>query len=349
MRILIAFLVFCISGVCSSSPISHISHISLHNPHISNNFLYTFTSSSKHMYYSVLFNASVAIHNPYLHNTTILEFPSITHNSEFHIGAVAANPHTNLISVIANAAAAFSTQGKDVSGTNNLMLLDPANYKEIYRLNLTETTKGTYGGFQDVEFDERGNIYVVGSFPASILRIEGGGNGTSNQSQSQVVVNEWYKSTAPTAKNGMAGLAVHNDILLANDNAGATNSSLVKFDMALPKGTPVPIPISNNRSIAGTDAIHLPSRYNGTVLLAAVDASGVEVLRSKDGRWDAAEGLGLVSNKVKAAEGAFVTGTVQIGTRVFMIEEFFADVQPGTRERFPLVDITEEVERLMRP
>jgi hypothetical protein len=50
-------------------------------------------------------------------------------------------------------------------------------------VNLTETTQGVYGAFQDVEFDGRGNVYVVGTYPSSILRVEG--NGTR--------VNEWYR------------------------------------------------------------------------------------------------------------------------------------------------------------
>ena len=271
-----------------------------------------------------------------------MEFPRITHNPEFHIGGVAANPKTNLINVVVDAAAAFATGGKDVSGTNYLLLLDPVSKQEIYRLNLTETSKGAYGGFQDLEFDARGNVYVVGSFPASILRVETVG-GDSN-----VTVTEWFKSPAASSKNGMAGLAVHGDILLGNDSGGLTSSSLVKFDTRQAKGVPVAVPISNNRTISNTDAIQLPPRYNGTVLLAASPGSGVEVLRSKDGKWDQADGLGLISNRVPEANGGFVTATVQIGQRVFMVEEFFGDgASGGNRTVFPFVDITDGLDKLV--
>lgn len=112
-------------------------------------------------------------------------------------------------------------------------------------MNLTETTKGTYGGFQDVEFDRDGNVYVVGTFPSSILRVED--NGTK--------VNEWFNSNGNHTVNGFQGLAATGDILLANDNAHSPNGSLVKFDMMASKGLPTVVPISPPRSITGSDAI----------------------------------------------------------------------------------------------
>lgn len=289
------------------------------------------------MHYRVLFNASVAVYDPYKKTTEVIEFPQISHNPEFHLGGVAANPYTNLISIVVDAGAAFNTGGKDISGTNLILLWDPVAKKEIYRLNLTETTNGTYGGFQDVEFDSRENVYVVGTFPSSILRVEA--NGTK--------INEWYKSSGNHTVTGFSGLASTKDILLTNDNTVTPNGSLIKFDMTATKGIPVTVPITPPRSISGSDAIYLPPKYNGTVLLVAVDASGVEVLRSKDGSWTAAEGLGQVSNKVPAANGGFVTGSVQVGQSLYMIEEFFGDAQPGNRTQFPFVDITEEVDKLL--
>ena len=42
-----------------------------------------------------------------------------------------------------------------------------------------------------------------------------------------------------------------------------------------------------------------------------------------------------------------MTTVVQIGCRLFMNEEFFADAQPGNRTIFPWVDITADVDRLL--
>jgi hypothetical protein len=195
----------------------------------------------------------MAIYNPYEQTTEIVSFPGITGNPAFHVGGVAANPHTNLVSIVADAGAAFVTAGQDISGTNTLLLWDPEAKQELYRLNLTETTKGAYGGFQDVEFDNRGNIYVVGTFPSSILRVEDNGS----------TVNEWYKSTGDHAVTGFQGLAMTGDVLLANDNTVSPNGSLVKFDTTSPKGTPVAVPINPPTSISGSDGLYFPPKYNG--------------------------------------------------------------------------------------
>lgn len=255
------------------------------------------------------------------------------------MGAVAASPYTKLISMIGNAGAAFNTGGKDISGTNALLQYDPVAKKTLYNLNLTAYTEGKFGGFQDLEFDKRGNVYVVGSFPGSILRV------TPEQK-----ITTFYKTSDEASVSGFGGLAAAGDILLSNYNA---QGSIVKFDMSAEKGTIVPVKFTPPKNITGSDAIYLPPKYNGTVLLVAVDPQGVEVLRSKDGKWDAAEALGQVSNQVPEALGAFVTGAVQIGDSIFAIEEFFGDkavdnsTEAGNRDKFPWVDITAGVEKLL--
>lgn len=51
------------------------------------------------------------------------------------------------------------------------MLWDPETKEVLYKVNLTDTTHGKYGGLQDVEHDPDGNVYVVGTFPGSILKV----------------------------------------------------------------------------------------------------------------------------------------------------------------------------------
>lgn len=41
----------------------------------------------------------------------------------------------------------------------------------MYKLNLTAITEGKYGAFQDVEQDPNGNVFVVGTYPSSILKV----------------------------------------------------------------------------------------------------------------------------------------------------------------------------------
>jgi hypothetical protein len=52
--------------------------------------------------------------------------------------------------------------------------------------------------------------------------------------------------------------------------------------------------------------------------------------------------------QITEAQGALVTAAVQIGSRLYMVEEFFADAQPGNRTQFPFVDITEKVDALLK-
>ncbi len=64
---------------------------------------------------SVLFNASVAVYDPYKAKIVdTITFEGITHNSHLHLGGVAADPYSNLITAVVDAAAAFGTRGKDV-------------------------------------------------------------------------------------------------------------------------------------------------------------------------------------------------------------------------------------------
>ena len=291
--------------------------------------------------YSSLFNSTVAVHNPYTHTTDILTFETITQNPEYHLGGVAASPYSGLLSIVVDAGAAFNTGGKDLRGTNLLLQYDPDSEKVIYNVNLTETTKGVYGGFQDVEFDGRGNVFVVGTFPASILKVPEGGK--------EVI--EWYKSDDASGTSGFGGLATKGDILLTNYD---TPGTIVRFDMRDPKGKPETVPITPAIKLNGTDAIYLPPKYDGKVLLVAIGQKGLQVLRSRDGEWRDAEYLGLVPNNSTEAAGTWTTAAVQMGeNRVYMIVEYFTDAPvegmlAGNRTRFPVVDVTEEVERLVK-
>ena len=152
--------------------------------------------------------------------------------------------------------------------------------------------------------------------------------------------------------SGFGGLAAirENEVLLANDNNPA---GIVRFDMKAEKGTPIRVPLTPSRDLSGSDAIYLPPKYNGTVLLVSIDVAGIEVLRRKDKKWETAEYLGLVSNNVSEAAGGFVTAPVQIGSNLYALEEFFTDrpvpgSPAGNRTQFPLVDITAKVEALLK-
>lgn len=216
------------------------------------------------------------------------------------------------------------------------MQYDPFAKELVYSINLTETTNSEYGGFGDVEQDSESNVFVVGSYPSSIVKVDKDGK----------TVRPWYvPDPINTTNAGFTGMATHGNTLLVND----ADSKLVRFDMRAERGTPIPIPHSPNVTWSFTDAIFLPPRYHGRVLLVAEDSVGIIVLRSRDG-WETAEFLGKVVNEVSNSEAV---ASVQIGNSVFMVPMDVGDINSpntvvGNQTRFPFVDITGEVEGLLR-
>lgn len=90
------------------------------------------------------------------------------------------------------------------------------------------------------------------------------------------------------------------------------------------------------------------------MLLVAQDVLGVSVLRSRDGRWETAAYLGLVPVPAELSEeGWFVTAPIQVGSGLYMVLDIFSDPTvegqtAGNRSSFPFVDITAQVEKLLR-
>jgi hypothetical protein len=285
--------------------------------------------------HSCLYNSTVTIYDPFKQKVLdILTFPGITRNPANHLGGVAVNPTNGHLTILVDAAAAFNTFGADISGTNWLLSYDLTRHRIDFQLNLTKTSQGKYGGPQDVEHDLQGNIYVVGSFPSSILRVSPGGT--------KVV--PWYLPETTDRVFGTAGLARTGNVLLANDNS---QNAILRFNTLAAKGVPTLVNITPaGTSVSGSDAIYLPPKYLGTVLLVAVDATGIVVLRSRDG-WHNAQYLGTVPN----TGGGFATAAVQIGQSLYINNEFFDTATTpygaGDRSVFPLVDITAEVEALL--
>ncbi|KAH7308348.1 hypothetical protein BKA65DRAFT_177388 [Rhexocercosporidium sp. MPI-PUGE-AT-0058] len=295
------------------------------------------------LYIGDLFNSSVGIYDPYKDKMVdIIEFPGISHNPEYHIGGVGIDKRTGLLSIVVDAAAAFQTTPPDVSGTNLILLWDPETRELLYKVNLTDTTHGKYGGFQDVEQDPDGNVYVVGTFSGSILKVD------KMRGKKAPKVTPWYVSQpVNTSRTGVGGLAVKDWTLLSNDNDGGR---ILKFDMRSSTGKPVVVPLTANYTLSFSDAIYLPPKYKGTVLLVAEDGVGITVLRSKNGKWDKAEFLGTVPKNLPDSELA--TAAVQVGDGLYMVVVPFGDpTVPGTlagnRTDFPFYDITAQVEKLL--
>ncbi|KUJ07207.1 uncharacterized protein LY89DRAFT_789984 [Mollisia scopiformis] len=279
------------------------------------------------------------IYDPYKNiMIDVLEFPGISHNPECHIGGVGVDQASGLLSIVVDAGEAFTSSGANIPGTNWIIQWDPVTKEVLYQLNITKTVDGKYGGYQDVEQDPEGNVYVVGTYPSSILKVHTDGK----------TVTPWYLSPPPVVSTdtGYCGLAAKGWLLLANDG-GAGN--IVRFDMREEKGVPVVVPLQPNTTLIGTDAIYFPPRYEGTVALVAQDLTGIAVLRSRDGEWHWAEFLGIVPNELN---GTFAVAPVQVGEGLYIVALAYVDVNTpgstsGNRTLFPFVDITEQVDKFL--
>ncbi|KAI1105769.1 hypothetical protein F4804DRAFT_111362 [Jackrogersella minutella] len=297
------------------------------------------------LYFGALFNASVVVYDPYKATVVLtLEFPGITRTKPFHVGGVAWDPYTNLISILVDSAIPHETPDHQISGDDYIVRYDPVKQELVWSLNITEVSQGLYGGQQDVEHDSRGHVYVLGSYPGTILRVKPDGSS----------IEPWYvPEEIDHTYSGLSGFAATGDILLASDaKNGSGSGEIYRFDMTAEKGTPVVVPRTPGDAIMSHDAVYLPPKYGGKVLLISEHDRGVSVLRSADGKWEAAEYLGLIPNDPSLDAGALNTATVEVSGSVFGVIEWFSDqavsdTSAGNRTEFPLVDITPDLEKLL--
>ncbi|KAH7120966.1 hypothetical protein B0J11DRAFT_53254 [Dendryphion nanum] len=299
-----------------------------------------FDFNSCKLYVGQLWNASLGIYDPYTNKHEVIEFDGISHNPAFHLGAVQADRKTGHLSLIADAANAFPSEGKDISGTNWLLKWDPKKKELIYKVNLTATSEGLYGGFQDIEQDPEGNVFVVGTWPGSLLKVSKDGK----------KVEPWYlpAEIVPTNK-GIGGIAALDYLLLAQGD----KDGILRFDLKAKKGVPVPVKVTPAHTFGQSDAIYLPPKYSGTVLLVAEDTIGISVFESKDAKWESAQFKGIVPIG-QVDPGTAVVTPAQIGDGIYQVLEPFGDEgvngpgTAGTRSEFLFRDITEEIAALLK-
>ncbi|GAB1192588.1 hypothetical protein APSETT444_001781 [Aspergillus pseudonomiae] len=274
------------------------------------------------VYLSALYNSTVAVYDPYKREVVDnIHLPGLSGDPVLHMSGVVVDPQGQL-SVIVDAGAAFDTQGQDISGDNFLVKVDPRHGQVLWRKNLTEVTNGVYGGYQDAAHDAHGNTFVVGTFPASIIKV--GPNGST--------AIPWYLQPQPNQTvPGLSGLAARGDILLGTDGS---DGQLYRFNMTEEMGHKVHVPLkgSNATRIGNSlDGILLPKQFNGTVLLVSDTTDGTAVLRSADGLWTSAEMVGTVPN-VYASRNGFSVDNVEIGGSLYSVTEFFLDEKKALLE-----------------
>jgi len=299
---------------------------------------------------SALFNGSLIAFDPYKNETVeVITFPGITEGIDEHGSGIHWDERTGLITAVIDAQPAFLTDAANVTGDYWLIKYDPSVGQEVWRVNLTETTQALWGGFQDVTVDEaNGNSFVIGTYPKSIIRVDSTGT----------KVDIWYPpQTTNTSVHGYTGIASFGNTLLVIDDNGVPeesfegNSSIYRFDMSAEKGEPILVQHYPNKHINVSDALHLPSKYDNTVMLVSIDYTGVQVLRSKDA-WETAEFLGTITSDFPVFFESIIPATFEIGESLFMIGEYFPGQRvPGTkagnRTDFPMFDITDQVAALL--
>lgn len=269
-----------------------------------------------------------------------LEVPGLSGDALLHSSGVKVDPRDRL-SIVIDAGASFDTGGQAISGDNFLIKYSLQQGLVLWKTNLTALTDGVYSGFQDVEHDEYGNTFVLGTFPSSLIRVSADGNDAV----------PWYLVTPPDHTiQGFTGLVNIGNYLVVADN---TNGQLYRFDIRASKGVPVKIPLSSGDSPIGLhlDGVFLPPRYSDKVMLVSDNAKGTIVLRSSDGKWETAENLGTIPNSF-LSQGGSTVATLQIGESIYSVIEFFGDEKvagtlAGNRTRFPLLDISHEIQQLL--
>jgi hypothetical protein len=290
---------------------------------------------------SVLYNATVAVYDP-RQNAVIntIGFPGLSGDPLLHSSGVKVGPKDTL-SVIIDAGAAFDTAGQDVSGDNFIVKYSLQEDRELWRVNLTALTDGVYSGFQDVEHDDAGNTYALGTFPSSIIRVSADGKTAA----------PWYLATPPDHTiHGFSGIVRAGDYLIVSDSS---DGQLYRFDVRGAQGVPEKVTVSPAGPVGlNLDGSLLPARYDQKVMLVTDNFNGTIVLRSADGTWETADVVGTIPG-TRGAEGAASVATVQIGESIYSVNEYFADKKvagtlAGVRSVFPLTDITEAVEKLLQ-
>ena len=242
----------------------------------------------------------------------------------------------------------------NLTGTNRLLKYNTANRQFDYDVSMSSVQDQVFAetgmrvaGFQDACWDSNGNGYMLGSFGSVIARVTPSGDNVSL----------WYlPSPYVNVEYGFAGLFTQGNKLIVSDTI---SQGLVTFDTRLEYGVPKQIKPNNlpaNYTLFA-DGLHAPSKYGGRIALWADDhgtglnpagTGGVAVYGSLDD-WDTARFLGFVSSNDTISGASAISSTVQIVESIYMVTEYFQPSRPlAKKSKFPFVDITEQVDKIVR-
>ncbi|KIM98617.1 hypothetical protein OIDMADRAFT_56965 [Oidiodendron maius Zn] len=301
------------------------------------------------IYFGLYYNASVAVYDPYRKTSEVITIPGITGNSDYTVTGIDYDGMGSMYFAATSLTAFQATTSGNTSlanftGPNSIIRYD-TNARKISWVSdlvpihneILQRTGKLVTGFQDMAEDNQGNSFVIGSFGSVIVKIDR--NGTPRV---------WYepKNINDTLVSG--GIIRSGNKIIINDRL---YPALVTFNIDEPYGTPVyvhPEGFPANYS-AGTDALVAPSKYGGRVVLWSDDFYGTRVIGTRD-NWETAEYLGLVlMDSSLRSRGGFTTDSFAVGNTIYSLTEFFQATKPiQTTKEFTMVDMTEQVDQLVR-
>ncbi|XPT04368.1 hypothetical protein M3J09_013447 [Ascochyta lentis] len=312
------------------------------------------------LYMSSNFNASVVVYDVYTTKHQVLTFPGITHTDPYHIAGIDYDASNGAMFFTANSGSGFATNGVDLSGPQKIIKWDTTAMKTIYTADLAtvqEQYNSTFGhaiaGFQDMAEDSAGNSYVPVSFGGyCIAKIALDGTATPFYMSNETAKNA---TAQPYIYSGLVSLPSQNKLLVSDSQRG----TFVTFDTKSESPVPTPITISNlpsNYSSVACDGTITPTRYtNQRIVLCADDTLGgngaIVVFSSKD-HWASAKYLGIIYNTDSRTKGFYTTTAVEITDSIYLSSMPFTDGPTfdtaGNRSSFPLIDITNQVDLLVK-
>lgn len=308
-------------------------------------------------------NNTLVEYDPYTSTAEVIEFPGITHNTEYFVCGVDYSLVTDTLYVSANARAPWWNEGSDtmgwnLTGPNRLIHYSPLNRSIIWEADVNPLVEeiereigAQIGGFQDQAEDKDGNAYYPTAWGNVILKVDVHGQA------SKFYVPEPDRMN--TSAYGFGALVVSEDnVLVLSD---AVSQSFAIFNLSGPNPSepffskPANLPADYSTALF-CDSLITPKRFHNTIALCAdvfdakISPHGIIAVYSSGDGWKTSEYIGAVPIEFDQAPYAWSTATFEAGESIYAL----TSALPYEKGAFPqvdntaLVDITESVGELFR-
>ncbi|RYP16753.1 hypothetical protein DL765_004930 [Monosporascus sp. GIB2] len=300
-------------------------------------------------------NGSLVEYDPYTSTTDIIEFPGVSHNSDFFVCGVDYSHATGTVYISASARAPWwPTIGANLSGPNRLIHYSPLEKSILWQANIDplvaevqQQTGTPFAGFQDSAEDKDGNAYFFGTFGNIIVKVDKNGQAT-----------KFYSPDPVNDKSyGFGGAFVTQENVLVL--ADAISDGFVRFDLSGPTPSQPTFTAPSGhpeifKDVLECDALNAPRRYNDAVALCSnvldrqfAPHGIITVYTSEDG-WKTSKYVGMIPTELEPPD---VWSTAQFATadRVYALSSSlpYDDGAFPQTESTTLVDITEKVDELV--